>query len=131
MTTLDKSSQGLTRIENLPDSLQEFNCGYNGITRIENLPDSLQQFRYYNNPIEFVDNLGINEYKSVFDYFRVKDYTNIKKCSRTITNYKKRQKEAATVITQGCHNWIWKPLCNDGTIGIRPRLDTRDLGISL
>jgi hypothetical protein len=59
----------------------------------------------------------------------VQDYTSIKKCSRTIKNWYKTHKEAATIITQGCHNWIWKPFCNDGTIGIRPRLDTKYLGL--
>ena len=39
-----------------------------------------------------------------------------------LRKYTKR-KYAAKVITDACHNWIWKPLCKDGTIGIRPRLD--------
>ena len=28
-----------------------------------------------------------------------------------------------------CHNWIWKPILKDGTLGIRPRLDTLALGL--
>jgi hypothetical protein len=83
----------------------------------------------YDNPIQYVDNLLFTDYKSLFGDFRVKDYTDIKKCTRVITNWYKTHKEAATIVTRGCHNWIWKPFCNDGTIGIRPRLDTRYLGL--
>jgi hypothetical protein len=169
MTTLDQSQERLTRIENLPNSLQKFDCGYNRITRIENLPqtlqefhcynneitrienlpnslhkfdcsdnqitrienlpDSLQQFYYYRNPIEYVDNLLFIDFYFVFSNFRVKEYTKIKKCTRTINNWYNKCKSAALVITRNCHNWILKPLCNDGTIGIRPRLDTRYLGL--
>jgi hypothetical protein len=38
-----------------------------------------------------------------------------------------RRRVAARKITRGCHAWIWKPMCKDGTIGIRPRLDMRDI----
>jgi hypothetical protein len=51
----------------------------------------------------------------------------IKKVYKTHYN---RRKKAANVINNGCHNWVWKPECNDGTIGIRPRLDMEYLGIS-
>jgi len=40
-----------------------------------------------------------------------------------------RRKVAARKITRGCHNWVWKPKCKDGTMGIRPRLDTLALDI--
>jgi hypothetical protein len=35
----------------------------------------------------------------------------------------------AIIIQRGCHNWLYKPKCNDNTIGIVPRLDMRRLGI--
>jgi len=35
----------------------------------------------------------------------------------------KKRNNAARVIQNGCHNWIWSPLCKDNTVGIRPRLD--------
>ena len=37
--------------------------------------------------------------------------------------------KASRIIQQGCHNWIWKPILKDGTLGIRPRLDTLALGL--
>jgi len=39
------------------------------------------------------------------------------------------QKKAALIITKGCHNWVCKPMCKDGTIGIRPRLFERTCSI--
>jgi ankyrin repeat protein len=33
-----------------------------------------------------------------------------------------RRNHAARVIQKGCENWLWKPLCKDGTLGIRPRM---------
>lgn len=39
-----------------------------------------------------------------------------------------RRKRAARIITQACHNWVWKPICNDGKMGVRIRLDIAELG---
>jgi hypothetical protein len=119
----------ISLIENLPKSLQTFNCSNNRITRIEHLPDSLQHFSFIGNPIQYVDNLLFTDYNLIFKRFRVKEYTKIKKCTIIINNWYKTHKEAALVITRGCHNWIWKPYCNDNTIGIRPRLDMQGLGL--
>lgn len=33
-------------------------------------------------------------------------------------------------LLEASHNWVWKPKCNDGTIGIRPRLDMKELGLT-
>lgn len=38
-----------------------------------------------------------------------------------------RRKNAAKIITNGCHNWVFAPKCKDGKTGIRPRLDTQYL----
>ncbi len=38
--------------------------------------------------------------------------------------------EAARTIQRGCHNWLWKPKCNDGTLGINVRLSLKELGIN-
>jgi hypothetical protein len=36
------------------------------------------------------------------------------------------KKSAATrLIMEGCHNWLYKPVCKDGTIGIVPRLQMK------
>jgi hypothetical protein len=124
----DCSDNVVEKIENLPNSLEIFNCDNNLIRRIENLPNSLKEFRFDNNLIEFVNNMTWREYISLFEDFEIEEYTCIKKSQQIIKNWYKPE-EAARVITRNCHNWIWKPFCNDGTIGIRPRLDTRDLGL--
>jgi hypothetical protein len=51
------------------------------------------------------------------------------KIQRVYLKHFTRRKYAAMIISRGCHNWVWKPECNDGTIGIRPRLDMEYLGI--
>jgi hypothetical protein len=35
--------------------------------------------------------------------------------------------KAARLIQKYCHNWLWKPLCKDGSIGIIPRLMLKNL----
>ena len=45
------------------------------------------------------------------------------KIARVYKAHYAKRKKAAKIITQGCHNWVWKPICRDGNIGIRPRLD--------
>jgi hypothetical protein len=44
-------------------------------------------------------------------------------CQRYIKYWFARRKRKAIIITRACHNWVWKPICNDGTLGIRLRLD--------
>jgi ankyrin repeat protein len=34
---------------------------------------------------------------------------------------------SATIIQNGCHNWLWKPKCDDGTVGIQCRLMVKDI----
>jgi hypothetical protein len=60
-------------------------------------------------------------------------YNEYQMCMKIKKVYKRhynKRKEAANVINRGCHNWVWKPECKDGTIGIRPRLDMKYLGIN-
>ena len=40
---------------------------------------------------------------------------------------KKQQDVAARIIQKGCYNWLFKPVCKDGTTGIFPRLSWRKL----
>jgi hypothetical protein len=42
-----------------------------------------------------------------------------------------KQEKAARVIQKGCHNWLWKPLCKDGTVGIGVRLMMKDINKTL
>ena len=64
----------------------------------------------------------------MFGNFKLKDYNLIKRLQRHI-RFKiiyKRNK-AARIIQNGCHNWLWKPICKDSSIGIVPRLMLKKL----
>ncbi|KAJ3215196.1 Chromodomain-helicase-DNA-binding protein 1-like [Clydaea vesicula] len=56
--TLNFSHSKITKIENLPTSLQSFKCHYNRITKIENLPTNLQSFICHYNRISKIENLS-------------------------------------------------------------------------
>jgi hypothetical protein len=53
-------------------------------------------------------------------------YSSIKRIQRRT---KRLIGNSFTVIEELLHDWIWKPKCNDISIGIRPRLDMEFLGI--
>jgi hypothetical protein len=120
----------IIKIENLPRSLIVFICSENNLTKIENLPESLQVFHYEDNTIQFVDNVVIERYEVLFDTFDVKDYTKIKKCQRIMVKWFHRRKRKALIISNAVHDWIWKPLCRDGSYGVRLRLDIKELGLN-
>lgn len=48
----------------------------------------------------------------------------IKLCQKQVRRWLKRNR-AAKIIQNSCYNWLAKPLCKDGTIGIIPRLMMR------
>ena len=50
-------------------------------------------------------------------------YKSCMKIKKAYKRHYNRRKIAAKIITEACHDWVWKPNCRDGTIGIRPRLD--------
>jgi hypothetical protein len=48
-------------------------------------------------------------------------------------NYKnfkiKRLLILKNTINSQLHNWLWKPVCNDGLVSINPRLSKKDLNL--
>jgi hypothetical protein len=80
----------------------------------------------YPNTVKLIDNIEKERVK-----FTLKGYQVVRRIQKRIKRRHANKVKAMTIIQKGCHNWIWKPLCNDGTIGIRPRLDMIDLGIEL
>ncbi len=42
---------------------------------------------------------------------------------------KEKEEKAARIIQNGCHNWLWKPVCKDGTLGINVRLGMKGCNI--
>jgi hypothetical protein len=63
------------------------------------------------------------------DVFLINKDEYATKIQRVYLKHFTRRKYAAMIISRGCHNWVWKPECKDGTKGIRPRLDMEYLGI--
>jgi hypothetical protein len=119
--TFSCNGNQITRIENLPEGIQTFSCNGNQITRIENLPECLQTFYYDTNTITHVDNVEISRIN-----FTLTGYQSIKRIQR---RKKVQERCAIETIIESLHDWIWKPACNDYTIGIRPRLDAGFLGL--
>ena len=117
----------ITKIENVPLSVTSFDCYDNEITKIENLPPALMYFQCYHNPITHVDDVPIIwwNWRGGFD---IKKYNLIKRLQRRIRiKLRVKRNKAARVIQNGCHNWLWKTECKDGTMGIVLRLSLKEL----
>ena len=113
----------ISKIENLPQNLQTFDCNNNQITTIRNLPNGLKSFYSIGNPIAFVDNIPIDWfYKGQRGGFRLKWYNIIKHLQRRQRLRFKRKTNAIKIIQNSCHNWLWKPICKDGLLGINCKL---------
>jgi hypothetical protein len=50
-------------------------------------------------------------------------------CQRQVRKWYARRKRKAMIISRASHNWVWKPICNDGTMGIRVKLDLEHLKV--
>ena len=107
----------LTKLENLPIGLTKLWCGNNQLTKLENLPIGLQYLYYDGNPIEYVDDSPFNDIN-----FTLKGYQAIRRIQLRMKRRYKIKNNAARVIQNGCHNWLWSPKLKDGSIGIVPRL---------
>ena len=125
----DCNDELVSKIENLPSGLKKFGCCDSSISKIENLPSGLEEFCCDMINIRFIDNLTKEEYESIFGVFDLKNYNKIKLCQKVVKKWFVKRKKAAKIICNAAENWIWKPIGNDGIIGIRPRLDMRALGI--
>jgi Leucine-rich repeat (LRR) protein len=114
------SDNQITKIENLPASLREFWCNYNQITKIENLPASLRYFDY-GNTINWVDNIEYDRIK-----FTLLWYHGTKRLQKR----RRRNTKMSCSIIQDCvRDWIWKPMSRDYQIGLRPKLDMEYLNV--
>jgi hypothetical protein len=90
----------------------------NNITEInwEGAPSSLTNvYLYFGNRITKI--------------IKLKEYISARRIQRGYLRHYTKRKVAAIKITSHCHAWVWKPMCKDGSIGIRPRLDMAALGI--
>lgn len=101
-----------------PAGLQYINLSSNQISEMKwnGCPTGLEKIDSFNNQI-------INK------EWTYKKYQSASKIARVYKYHYERRNSSALKIQRGCHNWIWNPLCKDGSIGIRPRLDMIELGI--
>ena len=105
----------INKIENLPVSLLHFYFIDTDITIIENLPKYLKTIQYSNERIKFIDSIPIDWFNGKFT---LKNYNIIKRIQRKIKKTLILKNKSARIIQNGCENWLWKPICNDGKIGI-------------
>ena len=115
---LDCSFNKIKKIENLPDTLLELDIIYNRIQVIENLPSNLQYFVFDGNPIQFIDNIPFEWFNRNFSL----SWYNCIKIFQRKFKLRFARKTAAILIGNACHDWIYAPICKDGTVGIVPRL---------
>ena len=73
----------------------------------------LRDFYYNGNPIHFVDNVEINKIN-----FNLDGYQAIRRIQLRMKRRFKNKLNACKIIQEDCHDWIWKPMCNDGTRSI-------------
>ena len=92
------------------------------ITKIEYIKNKNISIAY-NHHVKYIDNLLItwlDEHRICITWPM---YFILKKYQRNIKLKYQRKLNAIRLIQKNCYNWIWKPTCKDGTIGIRLRLD--------
>ncbi len=109
------------------DELNSFNQYYIEITRrLDRISDIIDDMtRRITERINFYCNIH-NHYYSCNKCEFQKNYSS-KKIQRVWRKYIYNKRDnAARVIQNGLHNWLAKPVCNDGTIGIIPRLAMRE-----
>jgi Leucine-rich repeat (LRR) protein len=124
--------------EGCPQHLIEINLDDNQIKEMnwKSCTQHLNTICLSNNQIEEMNWEGCSDNIIYYDGPFEDEYYTYKKKSKAariiqnnyLRHYTKR-KYAAKVITEGCHNWVWKPLLKDGTNGIRLRLDLIALGL--
>jgi hypothetical protein len=139
--TLECCWNRITRLEKLPASLHTLHCDWNHITRLEKLPASLHTLHCRQNQITRLENLPATLVELFFDcetiqYVDGLDWIYFSRITKFLSTYqlirryqirwrlsrKWRRERAAKRIQKALEPWLWKPLCNDGQMGINVRL---------
>jgi hypothetical protein len=107
-----------------PNTIYDLNIKGTSIERLENI-NSEDIYIHYDEKLKYIDNIEIKWLKHIL--FTWKRYIILKKYQRKIKRRYLQKVSAIKIIQNGCHNWIWKPKCKDGTLGIRLRLDCKYL----
>ena len=91
------------------------------LTKIENLPESLREFDCSGNAIRWVDNVDYDRIN-----FTILGYQSTKRLQKR----RRRIAKMSCSIIQDCvRDWIWKPMSRDYQIGLRPKLDMEYLNV--
>lgn len=126
LKTLDISYNRICEIDKLPEGLLMLDCRMNHIKHMKNIPKTLIYLYCDWRVITKIDNVDKSRLNFDYDYTKfMKQYNIIRKLQRRIKiNYKKKNK-SARIIQKGCEDWLWKPVCNDGNMGINVRIGFR------
>jgi hypothetical protein len=130
------SSKGITEMnwDHVPPYLREVDLWNNQITKMnwDSSPRNLTKICLSSNQITEMNWKNVsNKLEDVYGYQQeFKQYKAARRIQQMYLRHYTRRKAAARKIVEGCHAWVWKPLCKDGTIGIRPRLDMLELGVT-
>ena len=122
LTELYCCGNKLQVLPDLPPDLQVLACDDNNLTTLPALPSTLTDLYCEGNPITWCSRLG--------DLIRLRQPNKLirkvaaTKAQRGWKRYRERKQrdQAARKIQKACDNWLFKPKCRDGTIGIVPRL---------
>lgn len=126
INVLKMNGNNISKIENLPKYLKYFYCIGNNITKIENLPNNLQSFYCDFEKITHVDNIHFDHF--IFkNEFNLHWYNTFKKIQRRIRIRHIKKVNAIKLIQRNCENWLWKPVCKDGTEGINARISWKKI----
>ena len=112
----------ISKIENLNIHLQKLYIQATKITKLENLP-YLNLLIFLKDEIKFVDNVSVNDIN--FEKFNIQRYNIIRKLQRRMKIRYRIKTEKIKIIQKCCENWLFKPICDDGTIGISLRIGLR------
>jgi hypothetical protein len=95
------------------------NFGLSGLS--SNVHLTLETIDYYINELNFY---GLSSHPNITTGF-IEKYIDKEwnwKMMSCLTFKNEEINRCAKIIQNGVHNWLWKPICNDGTFGINLRL---------
>lgn len=122
LTKLDLSNNFIQEFsfKYAPIGLKELNLSNNKITEIDFLhcPRKLSHLFLRKNPIKTDGLINISKLPS---------HIVIRVPNKVVSRNRPNRDKAARVIQAGLHNWLNSGKCEDGTIGIRLRIDVREL----
>jgi len=102
---------------------------------VESLPLGLESMTFRvngNNNLlfvrEFLDNALIDNVSGKIVKFTIKGYQSIRRIQLRLKFRLTLVKMVIELIQSATKKWVWKPICYDGKIGIRPRVDMENFG---